>query len=60
MAHLEDRLAFDGHFERTRARMLKGEGQRLTQMSEKLKKREAKLGRARQGQGCHFRIGIRR
>jgi hypothetical protein len=47
MAHLEDRTAFDGHLERTRARMLKDEEQRLTEMSGKLKKREAKLGRAR-------------
>ena len=47
MAHLEDRLAFDGHFERTRARMLKDEEQRLAEMSGELKKRKAKLDRAR-------------
>ena len=40
MAHLEGRTAFDGH-------LLKDEEQRLKQMSEKLKKREAKRGRAR-------------
>ena len=47
MAHLEDRTAFDSHLERMRARKLKDEEERLKRMADKLKTREAKLGRAR-------------